>query len=77
MPAVRLAFTILAIAPSTVFWTSGCVMLPMCPMDVARSLGATKKTSMWSTVRISSRLFTATMSSISTMSRLWSLAVFR
>src|SRR5213594_4959344 len=77
VPAARPDWTIFLIAPSTVCWTSGCPMLPMWPIEVARSLGATKKTSMWSTLRISSRLRTAAMSSIRTISRLWSLAVFK
>src|SRR6266849_3033103 len=77
VPGARPDWTIFLIAPSTVCWTSGCPMLPMWPIEVARSLGATKKTSMWSTLRISSRLRTAAMSSINTISRLWSLAVFR
>jgi hypothetical protein len=77
MPGVRPARTIAASALSIVFWTSGWPMLPMWPMEVARSLGATKKTSMWSTLRISSSALTATMSSMRTISRLWSLAVLR
>ena len=38
--------TIFAIAPSMVRCTSGWPTSPMWPMEVARSLGATKKTSM-------------------------------
>ena len=45
-PATRPDCTIFLIAPSIVFWTSGWPMLPMWPIEVARSLGATKKTSM-------------------------------
>ena len=44
------------------------------PIDWAKSLGATKNTSILSTSRIESRFWTATISSIKTISKLKSLA---